>query len=162
MQEIERKFLITGFPDAPLLEEATVWQGYLCVEPVVRIRKKEAKDTTDYVLCFKGKGTLCRKEIELDISQEDFEELEELLKAPMIRKDYKVYALDGGYRLECSLVDRGSPTEFMFAEVEFASLEEAMAFAPPEFLSNEVTENPYYTMGQYWQRKCEVLCPDVK
>ncbi|WP_050697837.1 CYTH domain-containing protein [Anaeromassilibacillus senegalensis] len=156
MQEIERKFLISGFPELPLLEEAVVWQGYLSTQPVVRIRKKESVNGTDYVLCFKGKGTLCRKEIELDLTQDIFDELHELLEAPMIRKDYKVYALDG-YRLECSLVDCGTPTEFLFAEVEFASMEEAKAFVPPAFLSNEVTEDLYYSMGRYWQRKCEAL-----
>lgn len=159
MQEIERKFLISSFPELPLLEEAVVWQGYLSTQPVVRIRKKETKNKTDYILCFKGKGTLCRKEIELELSREVFNELHDLLEAPMILKDYKVYALDG-HRLECSLVDRGTSTEFLYAEVEFASLEEAKAFIPPVFLCNEVTENPYYSMGRYWQRKCESLRTD--
>lgn len=79
MQEIERKFLIEEFPDLPLLEEAEAFQGYLSVEPVVRIRKKVSKEKTSYVLCFKGKGRLCRKEIELDLPKETFDELAELL-----------------------------------------------------------------------------------
>ena len=40
--EIERKFLIEGFPEG--LEEisrARVRQGYLCVKPTVRIRSSE-------------------------------------------------------------------------------------------------------------------------
>ena len=67
--EIERKFLIDGFPQGlPLLEEAVVYQGYLCVDPVVRIRSKEtAGKKTSYVLCFKGEGTLARQEIEMDL-----------------------------------------------------------------------------------------------
>ena len=36
MQEIERKFLLSEFPDLPLLEKAETFQGYLSVEPVVR------------------------------------------------------------------------------------------------------------------------------
>ena len=41
--EIERKFLITEFPALPELLKADVEQGYLCVKPVVRIRKKDHK-----------------------------------------------------------------------------------------------------------------------
>ena len=39
MQEIERKFLLSEFPDLPLLEKAETFQGYLSVEPVVRSRR---------------------------------------------------------------------------------------------------------------------------
>ncbi len=156
MQEIERKFLIRHFPDLPLLEQAEVFQGYLSTEPVVRIRKKILGQEASYVLCFKGKGRLCRKEIELDLTKETFEELEELLEIPMVHKKYRVYAL-GDRRLECSWVDRGETTEFLYAEVEFPSVEEAMDFQPPAWLSNEVTEDSSYSMSQYWQRKKEAL-----
>lgn len=157
MQEIERKFLIAHFPDLPLLEEADVFQGYLSVEPVVRIRKQVGKKGTGYVLCFKGKGRLCRKEIELDLTETVFRELEELLEIPMVHKEYRVYALGDGHRLECSWVDRGEPTAFLYAEVEFKTIEEAMAFQPPKWLSEEVTEDSYYSMSQYWQRKRKAL-----
>ena len=50
-------------------------------------------------------------------------------------------------------MDRGEPTAFLYAEVEFPSVEEALAFQPPEWLSNEVTEDSYYSMSQYWMRK---------
>ena len=72
---------------------------------------------------------------------------------PMIEKDYRVYALPDGLRLECSLVDEGTPTAFYYAEVEFDSLEAAYAFQPPAFLGREVTEERGYSMGQYWERK---------
>ena len=38
--EIERKFLLSGFPDLPELERAEVFQGYLGISPEVRIRSK--------------------------------------------------------------------------------------------------------------------------
>lgn len=150
--EIERKFLIDRFPeDYPLLKEAVVYQGYLSVKPVVRIRSmQEENGHVSYILCFKGEGTLARKEIELELKKETFEELQELLPAPMIRKDYKVYRLPDGHKLECSLVDRGSQTEFMFAEVEFDSIEEAKRFTPCDCLGREVTEERGYSMGAYW------------
>ncbi|HIR57781.1 MAG TPA: hypothetical protein IAA54_08925, partial [Candidatus Gallacutalibacter pullicola] len=113
--EIERKFLVDRFPEGlPLLKEAVVYQGYLCTHPTVRIRSTETADGVSYVLCFKGKGTIARQEIEMDLTKEQFFQLKDLLPAPMIRKDYKVYALPDGHKLECSLVDQGSPSEFMF------------------------------------------------
>lgn len=152
--EIERKFLIDEFPgDLPLIKEAEVFQGYLSVDPVVRIRSSRTALGTGYVLCFKGNGTLARQETEIDIDEKTFGELENLLKAPMIRKDYKVYALPDGHKLECSLVDQDTPTSFLFAEVEFETIEEAQAWCPPAFLSREVTEDRSYGMAGYWVRK---------
>ena len=122
--EIERKFLIEGFPEG--LEEisrARVRQGYLCVKPTVRIRSSEKAGKTDYRLCFKGEGTIARQEVELPLEPEVFAQLEDLLEMPMVTKDYRVYALPGGLKLECSLVDEGTPTAFYYAEVEFESLE---------------------------------------
>ena len=151
--EIERKFLVDRFPEGlPLLKEAVVYQGYLCTLPTVRIRSTETADGVSYVLCFKGKGTIARQEIEMDLTKEQFFQLKDLLPAPMIRKDYKVYALPDGHKLECSLVDQGSPSEFMFAEVGFTSLEEAEAFVPDEYLSHEVTSDPSWSMGSYWEK----------
>ena len=40
----------------------------------------------------------------------------------------------------------------MFAEVEFTSLEEAEAFVPDEYLSHEVTSDPSWSMGSYWEK----------
>ncbi len=159
--EIERKFLMdTAFPThLPLLEQAEVYQGYLAVHPVVRIRSKAVHGRTDYVLCFKGEGTIARQETELEISEDIFYQLEQLLEAPMIQKDYRVYALPDGRRLECNCVDRGTPTEFWYAEVEFPTLEEAYSFTPPAFLGKDVTEEPGYGMSSYWQRKVQSLQP---
>ncbi len=152
--EIERKFLIDAFPaHLPLLEEATVWQGYISSEPVVRIRKKETPAGAGYRLCFKSKGTLVRTEVEMDLTAEKFEALTALLEVPLIRKDFRVYRLEDGSRLECSLVDKDAATAFYYAEVEFNTEEEARAFVPPAFLGEEKTEDPAFTMSHYWERK---------
>lgn len=156
--EIERKFLIDAFPEQlPLLESATVWQGYISSDPVVRIRKKETADAVTYRLCFKSKGTLVRTEVEMDLTAEKFDALSTLLEVPLIRKDFRVYALEDGKRLECSLVDRDAPTAFYYAEVEFTSEQEANTFVPPAFLGEEKTEDPAFTMSQYWKRKRESI-----
>lgn len=152
--EIERKFEMKGFPqDLPLLEEATMRQGYLCTAPVVRIRSAEHEGKISYMLCIKGSGTLVREEIETPITADVFLNIEKMIGLPLINKEYRAYALPGGEKLEVSLVDEGEPTEFMYAEVEFASEEEANAFVPPAFLGRELTELPGSSMSAYWNRK---------
>ena len=56
--EIERKWMVEGWPDGlPLVEEFRMRQGYISVQPTVRIRE-EAKTggPTRYILCFKSAG----------------------------------------------------------------------------------------------------------
>ena len=60
--EIERKWMVTGWPEGlPLAEEFTMRQGYISVRPTVRIRE-EAKTggPTAWILCFKSAGGLAR------------------------------------------------------------------------------------------------------
>lgn len=71
----------------------------------------------------------------------------------MIRKDYRVYALSDGHRLECSLVDGDEPGGFYYAEVEFASVEESEAFMPPAFWDPKPREDPAFSMSEYWLTK---------
>ena len=59
--EIERKWLIDGFPAGlPLLKEARVRQGYISTAPVVRIRESVNADGCRCVLCFKLKRIFLR------------------------------------------------------------------------------------------------------
>ena len=151
--EIERKFLMENFPDLPELERAEVKQGYLGISPEVRIRSKRVDEIETYRLCFKGEGDLIREEIELDLDKATFDRLKLLLPKPMICKDYRIYRLENGLRLECSRVDPGSDTEFYYAEVEFQNQQQAEAFCPPSFLGKEVTYDGSYRMKAYYQRK---------
>lgn len=153
MVEIERKFLLSGFPDLPVLECSEMEQGYLCTCPVVRIRKKTVDGKAGFRLCFKGKGTLAREEIELPIEADVYERLKTLLPMPPVKKIQKIYSLPGGLKLECNLVDAGTPAAFYYAEVEFQSVEQARAFVPPDFLLQDVTEQPGCSMSSYWMRK---------
>ena len=111
--EIERKFLLSGFPDLPELERAEVFQGYLGISPEVRIRSKRVGEAETYRLCFKGEGSLVREEIELDLDKATFESLKKLLPKPMIRKEYRIYRLENGLRLECSRVTRAQIRNFI-------------------------------------------------
>ncbi len=119
------------------------------------IEKCMTDDDAKYVLCFKSRGLLVRKEIEQDISRELFEELKDLIEKPLIRKVRRVYQLPDGLHLEVNLVDEGLPTQFMYAEVEFASEEQANAWDPAAFslgsyLADDVTKLPGQSMSAYW------------
>ena len=153
--EIERKFLIDGFPALEPLRCAEVEQGYLCHEPVVRIRRSSEGHCHRYKLCFKGKGTLVRTEMEMDLTAEQYEQLYDLLPEATIKKVFRTYQLASGDILECSQVDPGEPTSFVYAEVEFPSEEAAAAFEPPAFLGRDVTEEPGFTMSHYAKVKRE-------
>lgn len=114
---------------------------------------KPLKD--EFILCFKSKGRLSRKEIEFPIEEARFRELEDLIGLPLIPKLRRTYQLPDGHQLEVNHVDEGAPTEFWYAEVEFGSEDEARAFDPAsvglgEYLTDDVTEQPGQSMGAYW------------
>ena len=154
--EIERKFKLDAFPEhLPLLHASQVEQGYLSTTPCVRIRSKKTEDAVDYKLCIKGQGTLVREEVELSLDEDRFTRLKSPLHGEMIRKDYRIYQLPDGRKLECSLVDGGTENAFLYAEVEFPTVEEANAFVPPAFLGEDVTEVPGSSMSAYWERTRE-------
>lgn len=160
--EIERKWMVNGWPPQalrlPLLYEHSMRQGYISVRPTVRIRE-EAKTggSTQFVLCFKKGAGLVRKEIEMDISEEKFRELEDLIGLPLIPKVRRTYQLPDGCRLEVNHVDEGLPTEFWYAEIEYDSILQADRWNAASiseelaaYLNDDVTEQPGQTMGAYW------------
>lgn len=158
--EIERKWLVNSWPaddcGLPLVKVQAMRQGYISVHPTVRIREESVSGCpAEYILCFKSSGTLSRKEIEYPISKEQFEELEDLIGIPLIPKTQRVYQLPDDLLLEVNLVDEGMDTEFMYAEIEFKTEEQANSWASPypwlsDYLNNDVTENPMQTMGAFW------------
>lgn len=158
IMEIERKWMVKGWPkeNLPLLFEQKMRQGYLCVRPTVRIREEALiGGETHYVLCFKtGKG-IVRKEIEMNIPKEKFAELEDMIGLPLIPKLRRTYALSDGLKLEVNHVDEGLPTEFWYAEVEYPDEKTARSWLPDsvglkEYLSDDVSEEPGQSMGEYW------------
>ena len=161
--EIERKWMVAGWPASdektlPLLCTEYQEQGYLHTQaPIVRVRLQQRGSDIKYVLCFKSEGLLVRKEIEIEVSKEDFTRLSDLIGQPLIRKERRIYELPEGLELEVNLVDEGLPTEFMYAEVEFNSEEQALSWNPAscglgEYLSDDVTGQPGQSMSAFWAK----------
>ena len=158
--EIERKWMVTGWPEGlPLAEEFTMRQGYISVRPTVRIRE-EAKTggETAWILCFKSEGGLAREEIERPIDRALFEDLAaKIIARPLIEKVRRTYLLSDGCHLEVNHVDASQPGAFWYAEIEYPTLEAACQWDPAgcglsDYLSDEVTGQPGQSMGAYWVR----------
>ena len=121
------------------------------------VRESITDEHAHHVLCFKSAGYLAREEIEIELSKEDFVRLSGLIGQPLIRKVRRIYQLPGDLELEVNLVDEGLPTEFMYAEVEFSSEEQARAWDPAscglgDYLADDVTEQPGQSMSAFWAR----------
>lgn len=155
--EIERKWLTQGWPQGQPDRVIEMEQGYISVSPTVRIRSHRETGKADrYVLCFKSKGGLVRREIETDIDKALFDQLRDFIGKPLVKKVQRRYNLPGGLVLEANQVDPGQPTGFFYAEVEFASEADALAWQPVQglagYLQNEITDQPGESMGAYWLR----------
>lgn len=152
--EIERKFLMKEFPsDLELIREVDIWQGYVSIEPEVRIHRAKDRNTgiENFRLTIKGDGMLTRTEIKTDIDTDFYRESLGLMSGEVIYKDYRSYRL-GDYILEVCHVDPGRDSEFIYAEIEFESEEAANKFIKPDFLGEEVTNDHQYKMKHYWRR----------
>lgn len=156
--EIERKWLVPDFPVEPPRKEYDVCTLYLDAEDEfeVRLHRKQRIDKpgypAKYKVTFKTGNGLSRQETETPVSaavwERDFAALEPITEP--IHKLYRKYSLDDGHTLEVSEVDG----RWCYAEVEFASEEEANAWQPIDYLANatEVTGDPMYQMKNYWRR----------
>ena len=139
-KEIERKFLIHRLPSHMASYPCFhITQGYLCREPVVRVRK----ENEDYVLTYKGKGLLSHTEYNLPLTKEAFEALIQKCEGSLIQKKRYKIPLPDGHIAEVDLF-QGQREGTRLVEVEFTSLEEARSFSPPEWFGEDVTQNPDY------------------
>ena len=137
--EIERKFLIKNKPEnLQDFPSSPIEQAYLNERPVVRIRKSGER----YILTVKGDGVLAHEEYELPLTKEAYEHLLQKADGRIITKTrYKIPY--GSYTIELDIFS-GVMEGLELAEVEFPSVEEAEAFTPPDWFSEDVTYDPHY------------------
>lgn len=140
--EIERKFLIEqknlpkNLEDYPCLH---IEQGYLCTDPVVRIRRQN--DT--YILTYKSKGLLAREEYNLPLTQEAYEHLKSKADGIVLSKKRFVIPERDGLSIELDVFLE--PYEgLLLAEVEFPSEKAAKSYVPPAWFGEDVTYSTKY------------------
>ena len=66
--EIERKFLIKELPDLSSYPFHVIEQAYLCVSPVVRVRR----ENDIFYLTYKGGGMMMRREENLPLTEQAY------------------------------------------------------------------------------------------
>ena len=134
-QEIERKFLVRKefLPELPQGDELE--QGYLSVEPTVRVRLVARPDGTRHAeLTIKGKGLLTRAEFNYPIPAADAEALLRLCT----RSLRKIRRRLGRWEL-----DHFKSSGLWLSEIELTREDEP--FDRPQWLGEEVTEDPAYS-----------------
>ena len=137
--EIERKYLIKELPDnISDYDKNEISQGYLSVEPVVRIRRMN----DNYYLTIKSSGLISRIEVEKNITKDEFNELKQIVKGNLIEKTrYNIPY--NGYTLEIDEF-HGLFEGLKYGEVEFPDVESSQNFTPPGYFLIDVTESPEY------------------
>lgn len=138
--EIERKYLIDQIPfDLSQYPSRRIEQGYLCTEPVVRIRR----DGEDYYLTYKSKGLMVREEYNLPLTREAYEHLKPKADGRIIRKERFLIPLDETLTIELDRFE-GDLAPLLLAEVEFPDEDSANSFVPPEWFGEDVTFSSRY------------------
>lgn len=171
--EIERKWIVTDFPEEKPRKEYEVETLYLWVseEMEIRIRRKRKicngacgaqHGEWKYKLSIKTGNGLVRTEDEFEVSENIWNHVLESIPFPNpIRKHYCKYPLNDGLTLEVSKVD----DRWHYAEVEFPDEATANAWKPFEYLrvcGEEVTGDPKYAMKRYWVDTRVPHCEEVE
>lgn len=139
--EIERKYLINreSLPDNLYTYPShIIEQGYLCTEPVVRIRKED----DNYYLTYKSSGLLSREEYNLPLTSSGYAHLLPKCDGNIISKTRFLIPYDR-YTIELDIFS-GRFENLILAEVEFCSTDEAERFIPPQWFGKDVTFSTDY------------------
>lgn len=161
--EMEKKYTIRHLPEnLEQYEKKEIEQGYLCVNPVVRIRKSNER----YILTYKSRQgiedpenchvRICREE-EMPLTREGYEHLRGKVDGNLIVKTRYLIPLRPeevlpGYAgaQEVSLkieldVFHGVLEGLVFAEVEFPDLKAADCFVMPDWFLDDVSMDNHYS-----------------
>ena len=138
--EIERKYLIDQIPfNLSEYPSRKIEQGYLCTEPVVRIRR----DGEDYYLTYKSKGLMVREEYNLPLTRDAYEHLKPKADGRIITKERFLIPLDDTLTIELDRFEVDL-APLLLAEVEFQDEDSANAFVPPDWFGEDVTFSSKY------------------
>ncbi len=147
--EIEKKFRVSRLPgDLAGYKKKEIEQGYLCTEPVVRIRKSNE----DYILTYKSAhrdeekelDARMSEEVEVPLTREAYYHLREKTDHHLVAKTRYLVPLSGGFTGELD-VFHGRLEGLCFIEVEFPDAEAAGNFVPPGWFGENVSSDERYT-----------------
>jgi len=138
-EEIERVFKVRQLPkNLEQYPSENIVQGYLAIDVTgseVRLRKIGDR----YFETCKGAGRLQRRELEIELSPDQFNTLWPGTEGRRIEK-IRYQINEGGQKIELN-VFQGNLEGLVLAEVEFPSREKSEEFEPPDWFGDEVTED---------------------
>lgn len=138
--EIERKFLVQTVPgDLAQYVCRRIEQGYLCTDPVVRIRRQD----NEYYLTYKGSGLMSREEYNLLLSESAYQHLKPKTDGNLISKKRYIIPIENHLNIELDIFEPPF-APLIIAEVEFPDEESAQTFLPPAWFGREVTFDGRY------------------
>lgn len=145
--EIERKYKINKMPnDLDQYQVKKIEQGYLCIEPVVRIRRSN----DEYFLTCKTKRekeekqlAICNDEYEIYLTKEAYFHMKQKIDGYLIEKKRYLIPLENGLLAELD-VFYGNLKGLCFVEVEFPDIKAANDFQPPCWFGEDVSFHPQY------------------
>jgi adenylate cyclase len=151
--EIERKYAIHNLPgDLAQYKYKKIEQGYLCHNPIIRIRKSN----DDYILTYKSKFGLEKKEegsaiinneVELPLTEEAFLTLKAKTDGNIIHKTRYLIPLQDGLTAELDVFEE-LLLGLIFAEVEFPDERTANEFTPPAWFGDELSSDKRFSNYQ--------------
>ncbi|MGB8452576.1 MAG: CYTH domain-containing protein [Anaerocolumna sp.] len=147
--EIERKFKIIKRPkDLVQYPKKEIEQGYLCTNPVIRIRKSNEEYYLTYKSRLNMKGNkkdiaLTCEEVELPLSEEAYLHLRNKADNHLIKKTRYLIPIKGNYTAELDEF-HGDLDGLIFVEVEFPDEAEAAAFQLPDWFGEDVSFDERY------------------
>lgn len=148
--EIEKKYLVKYIPDDLIrFPKKKVEQGYLCHNPIIRIRKSNEQ----YILTYKSKQGITKEmeqqvsicqEVELPLTKEGYEHLKSKIDGNIIYKTRYMIPLEESLQIELDIFER-QLSGLVFLEVEFPDQQTALEFQPPDWFGKDVTMDKAYT-----------------
>lgn len=143
--EIERKWVIDpdDIPfDLSKAKKDVMCQSYISFSPTIRIRSENGER---FILCVKAKSKgsyLAREEFETELTKEQYDFLLSKKEGNIIEKT-RYTVKEGGLSYEIDIF-HGALSPLAYLEIEFPSVEAALAFKSPSWTVKDVTDDFKY------------------
>lgn len=146
--EIERKYTVKEIPNH--LEQyqcINIVQGYLCNNPIIRIRKSNE----EYILTYKSKqerknenSPIMNHEVELPLTKEAFDRLFDKIDFNPVKKRRYIIPLEGGLKAELDIFEERLQG-LILVEVEFPDEIAANKFIAPNWFLEDVCRDKRFS-----------------
>ncbi|WP_458119033.1 CYTH domain-containing protein [Paenibacillus sp. Z6-24] len=152
-QEIERKYLLTSYPDdLDITRTQEIDQTYLASteNESLRVRRLLSNNEETFTMTHKAGRGISRDETEFYIGRDMYEQLTERLQVTPLKKTRHKVRLDG-HTYDMDIYHNTAQEGLMTIEIEFDSEDEFHAYEAPDWFGEDVTEQEQYLNSRLWQ-----------